>query len=43
MINQRYAFLAMQFEDNGFLFRGMSSGLFDALLDGKFWHWNGAF
>ncbi len=40
MIDQRYAFLALQYENDGYLFRGMSSGLFDALLANKFWHYS---
>ena len=40
MIDQRYAFLTMQYESSGYLFRGMSSGLFDALLEGEFWHYS---
>ncbi|MBL1141954.1 MAG: hypothetical protein HND53_07990 [Proteobacteria bacterium] len=39
MIDQRYAFLALQYESEGYLFRGMSSGLFDALLEDQFWHY----
>lgn len=41
MIDQRYAFLALKYETNGYLFRGMSSGLFSALLDKQFWHYSG--
>ncbi len=41
MIDQRYAFLALEYENKGYLFRGMSSGLFDTLLDNKFWHYPG--
>jgi hypothetical protein len=41
MIDQRYAFLAMEYENNGYLFRGMSSGLLNALLKNKFWHYSG--
>jgi hypothetical protein len=41
MIDQRYAFLALEYENSGYLFRGMSSGLFEALLDNKFWHYSG--
>ncbi len=41
MIDQRYAFLALEYEDNAYLFRGMSSGLFDTLIDNRFWHYSG--
>lgn len=41
MIDQRYAFLAVKYENSGYLFRGMSSGFFDALLNDKFWHYAG--
>jgi len=41
MIDQRYAFLALKYESSGYLFRGMSSGFFDALLDNTFWHYSG--
>lgn len=41
MIKQRYAFLGLQYGDDGFLFRGMSEGLFDALLNNRFWHYDG--
>lgn len=41
MIEQRYAFLALKYESNGYLFRGMSSGLFNALLENQFWHYSG--
>lgn len=41
MIEQRYAFLDLQYEDDGYLFRGMSCGLYEALLDNKFWHYPG--
>jgi len=41
MIEQRYAFLALEYENDGYLFRGMSSGLFEALLDDHFWHYSG--
>jgi hypothetical protein len=41
MIDQRYAFLALEYENNAYLFRGMSSGLFDTLLDNRFWHYSG--
>ena len=41
MIDQRYAFLDMQYEEGAYLFRGMSEGLFDALLINQFWHYNG--
>lgn len=40
MIDQRYAFLDSQYENHGYLFRGMSSGLFDALFAGEFWHYS---
>jgi len=40
MIDQRYAFLALEYENNGYLFRGMSSGFIDALLENKFWHYS---
>jgi hypothetical protein len=40
MIDQRYAFLALEYEKSGYLFRGMSSGLFNALLDNRFWHYS---
>jgi hypothetical protein len=39
MIDQRYAFLALQYESDGYLFRGMSCGLFNALLENQFWHY----
>jgi hypothetical protein len=39
MIDQRYAFLALKYENEGYLFRGMSSGLFEALLKNIFWHY----
>jgi hypothetical protein len=39
MIDQRYAFLALQYESDGYLFRGMSCGLFNALLEKQFWHY----
>ncbi len=41
MIDQRYAFLNMRYENNGHLFRGMSSGFFDALLGNHFWTYSG--
>jgi hypothetical protein len=41
MIDQRYAFLALEYEDEGYLFRGMSAGLFEALLNNQFWHYSG--
>ena len=41
MIEQRYAFLDLQYEDEGYLFRGMSTGLFDALINNQFWHFDG--
>lgn len=40
MIKQRYAFLGLQYDD-GFLFRGMSKGFLDALLNNRFWHYDG--
>lgn len=39
MIDQRYAFLGLQYENKGNLFRGMSSGLFESLLSNNFWHY----
>lgn len=41
MIDQRYAFLDLQYHETGYLFRGMSTGLFDALLEQQFWHYAG--
>lgn len=41
MIDQRYAFLGLQYEENGYLFRGMSAALLDAILNGQFWHYAG--
>jgi hypothetical protein len=41
MIDQRYAFLALEYGNSGYLFRGMSTGLFIALLENKFWHYAG--
>ncbi len=41
MVDQRYAFLAMQYKSSGYLFRGMSSGFFEALLEGEFWNYSG--
>lgn len=41
MIEQRYAFLGLQYEQEGFLFRGMSTGLSEALIENKFWHYHG--
>lgn len=41
MIDQRYAFLALKYENDGYLFRGMRSGFFDALFDNEFWHYSG--
>ncbi len=41
MIDQRYAFIAMEYENSGYLFRGMNSGLFNALLNNQFWHFSG--
>lgn len=41
MIDQRYAFLALQYEKDGYLFRGMSAGLLDAILSDQFWHYDG--
>jgi hypothetical protein len=39
MVDQRYAFLDLQYESEAYLFRGMSSGLFHALSDDWFWHY----
>lgn len=41
MIDLRYAFLALQYDNEGYLFRGMSTGLFDALINNQFWHYAG--
>lgn len=41
MIDQRYAFLDLQYEEGGYLFRGMSAGLPDAILSNQFWHYAG--
>lgn len=41
MIEQRYAFLGLQYEENGYLFRGMGTALLDAILSGQFWHYAG--
>jgi hypothetical protein len=40
MLDQRYAFLALQYEGGGYLYRGMSAGLFGTLLNGKIWHYS---
>ena len=40
MIEQRYAFLGLQYEQ-GYLFRGMSSGLSDSLMHNSIWHYSG--
>ncbi len=36
LLQQRYAFLPQQYEDTGYLFRGMSNGLLAALQDDRF-------
>ncbi|MGB1800879.1 MAG: hypothetical protein ACPHLK_08645 [Gammaproteobacteria bacterium] len=41
MIDQRYAFLGLQYEEDGYLFRGMNSGLLDAIVNNQFWHYVG--
>lgn len=38
MIDQRYAFLGLQYKEDGYLFRGMSMGLSDAVSNNQFWH-----
>lgn len=38
MIDQRYAFLNLSYANQGYLFRGMSSGIFNAILEKQFWH-----
>ncbi len=38
MIEQRYAFLPLQYDGRGYLFRGMRRGLRAALFDNRFWH-----
>lgn len=40
LLEQRFAFLPQQYEENAYLFRGMSCGLLRALLDNYFWHFN---
>ncbi len=39
MIDQRYAFLNLQYDGTGYLFRGMRQGLAKALLNNHFWHY----
>lgn len=41
MIDQRYAFLGLQYEEDGYLFRGMSAGLLDAVANNQLWHYVG--
>ena len=38
MLEQRYAFLPLQYDGTGYLFRGMRRGLGAALLNDRFWH-----
>ncbi len=38
MIDQRYAFLNLTYDNKGFLFRGMNAGVFNAILNKQFWY-----
>lgn len=38
MLEQRHAFLPLQYDGTGYLFRGMRRGLGAALLNNRFWH-----
>ena len=38
MLEQHYAFLPLQYDGTGYLFRGMRRGLGAALLNDRFWH-----
>lgn len=38
MLEQGYAFLPLQYDQTGYLFRGMRRGLRAALLNNRFWH-----
>lgn len=40
LLAQNFAFLPLCYEDDAYLFRGMSCGLLKALLDNYFWHFN---
>lgn len=40
MLEQGYAFLPLQYDQTGYLFRGMRRGLRWALLNNRFWHFD---
>lgn len=40
LLEQRFAFLPLRYEDEHYLFRGMSKGLLRALIDNQFWHFD---
>lgn len=42
LVEQRFAFLPLRYEDDAYLFRGMNCGLLQSLLRDQFWHFDDA-